>query len=853
MKLRSLGIAGLLSALGLSAYGCSDEPTTKGSTSSSSSSSSGGETGGGGAGGKGGSGGAGGAGGSAGAGGMAGAGGNAGGMGGAAGAGGAGTGGAMMAAELCTNGMDDDMDGATDCMDTKCTANALCGKLVINEVDYDQAGADMAEFIELYNAGTTDITLDGLQMVFLNGNGGISDDYGTVNLTGMLPAGQYFVLAQAGLMGVDPNAVKQDLTVAVQNGGTPATPTPDALLLIDPSQGAAIDAICYECTPAAMPPFNINGVDYPLVAGMPSGVEDNGVTLPTDRSIVRFPNGADTGDDSVDWRGTTILTPGAENKVVAEVCLDGMMLDEDADNLVDCADPDCMALPACAPMEICNNGIDDDGDMNADCADTDCDTKSCGPNGVTCSMNACVCPGGMTEATCDDMMDNDCDGKADCMDTDCAAFPACIPPEVCNNNVDDDGDMMIDCADSDCDTKSCGANGVTCSMGMCACPGGTTEMTCTDMMDNDCDGLVDCNDMDCTGKPGCNVEICDNNLDEDGDMLTDCADPDCNMQACGNNGLKCNMNMCTCPSGMAMEAMCTDMMDEDCDGLIDCSDSDCAMNAACNIVSVASVDYPVIAQGGTLVITGQGFMGATGVTIGGTNEMFVVDSDTQITVTPVDDTTPIAMQNIVVTTPAGSSMPFGVTVIRLQINESDCDTVNAMNVDHLEFVEVSTGVPNVNLTGYSLVMWNGSNNQSYRTIHLNAAADMNGLLLIGNADVVPVPTITFPNNTLQNGEDAIAIHQALPAIYPNNTPIANASRVIDALVYGTTDPDAPQLIATLLGPAPQNVQANEGIGGVGNSAEMNAIQRCSNGRRDGRKFGTSTPTPGAVNGIMPCP
>ena len=30
MKLRSLGIAGLLSALGLTVFGCSDEPTTGG-------------------------------------------------------------------------------------------------------------------------------------------------------------------------------------------------------------------------------------------------------------------------------------------------------------------------------------------------------------------------------------------------------------------------------------------------------------------------------------------------------------------------------------------------------------------------------------------------------------------------------------------------------------------------------------------------------------------------------------------------------------------------------------------------------------------------------------------------------
>lgn len=843
MKLRSLGIAGLLSAVGMTVIGCGEDPVVKGTSSSSSASSSGdvgGNGGNGGAAGKGGDGGSGGEmGGAGGSGGTAGSGGGT--------AGGGGTGGSMAPSELCSNGMDDDMDGATDCMDTKCAGNATCGKLLINEVDYDQASMDTGEFIELYNAGTTDIDLSGVQVILVNGNNAMSVVYQTINLTGMVTPGQYFVLAAPGVMNVDPSAVTQTLNATIQNGA------PDAILLLDAAQQVGLDAICYKCDMAPMGPVTVNGVDYPLIAGTVSKAEDSAPPSSLVRSIIRYPNGADTDDDSVDWRNTTIVTPGAANQITPEVCLDGMMLDEDADNLVDCMDPDCNVLPACVPPEICDNNMDEDGDMMIDCADSDCDTKVCGANGLTCSMNMCVCPGGAMEMMCTDTMDNDCDGMVDCNDMDCKTAPACIPPEICNNNMDEDGDMMIDCADADCDMKACGANGLTCSMNMCVCPGGTMEMMCTDMMDDDCDGKVDCNDPDCTGKPGCTVEICDNGLDEDGDMMTDCADADCDMKACGNNGLTCKMNMCSCPSGMTMEAMCMDMMDEDCDGAIDCADSDCAMLPICNPVSITSVDYPVIAQGGTLKITGKGFMGATSVTIGGTTEMFMVNSDTEITVAAVDDMTPIAMQDIVVTAPAGMSMPFGVIVIRLQINELDSDTPGN---DAAEFVEISTGVPNVNLKDYTLVFFNGNlaNDPSYLTLGLNATTDANGLLLVGNSGVMPTPPITFANNGLQNGADAVAVYQALPAAFPMSTP-ATMNRLIDAVAYDTMDADDTSLLDSLFGPmgTPGRAQVDEGMGGMNSPAEMNAIQRCGDGRRNGTKFGTSTPTPGAMNNIAACP
>ena len=48
------------------------------------------------------------------------------------------------------------------------------------------------------------------------------------------------------------------------------------------------------------------------------------------------------------------------------------------------------------PVEACDNGVDDDGDDLRDCADPDCDGQSCQPGGLTCGGGVCGCAGGPT-------------------------------------------------------------------------------------------------------------------------------------------------------------------------------------------------------------------------------------------------------------------------------------------------------------------------------------------------------------------------------------------------------------------------------------------------------------------------
>ena len=65
--------------------------------------------------------------------------------------------------------------------------------IIINEVDSDQTGTDTAEFVELYDGGVGNVSLDGLVLVFYNGSNNLS--YNAVDLDGLMTnASGYYVL-----------------------------------------------------------------------------------------------------------------------------------------------------------------------------------------------------------------------------------------------------------------------------------------------------------------------------------------------------------------------------------------------------------------------------------------------------------------------------------------------------------------------------------------------------------------------------------------------------------------------------------------------------------------------------------
>lgn len=176
------------------------------------------------------------------------------------------------------------------------------------------------------------------------------------------------------------------------------------------------------------------------------------------------------------------------------------------------------------------------------------------------------------------------------------------------------------------------------------------------------------------------------------------------------------------------------------------------------------------------------------------------------------------------------------------INEIDADTPGR---DMAEFVELSDGgVGNTALDGYVLVFYNGSNDQSYAAFDLSGAVTSpDGFYVLGNNGVNGVVT-TFAGNTLQNGQDAVALYRGHASDFPNGTPVTT-DQLVDAVVYGTGDADDPGLAPLLIDGA---MQLDEDARGDKDHQSLQRMPDAAGGARDTRAFAVAAPTPGAING-----
>ena len=156
--------------------------------------------------------------------------------------------------------------------------------LVLNEIDYDQVGADAGGFVELYNAGLSPADLEGLALVFVDGANGT--EYRRRVLSGALAAGAYRVIS-----------------IDAQNG------SPDGVALYSTRYEGVMDALSYE---GAIERAFIGPFAHTLVEGtaLPASVADSNTVK---GSLARVPNGSDTDDAATDWAFTTTVTPGAAN------------------------------------------------------------------------------------------------------------------------------------------------------------------------------------------------------------------------------------------------------------------------------------------------------------------------------------------------------------------------------------------------------------------------------------------------------------------------------------------------------------------------------------------------------------
>ena len=171
---------------------------------------------------------------------------------------------------------------------TSCFALSSYAAVVINEIDYDQPGTDSAEFIELFNAGSSAISLDNFTIDLINGSN--SSSYRTIDLTGFsINASSYFVVCSDASLVANCSYSFTSSDGWFQNGA------PDGVALYENTN--LLDALSYE------------GLMSPYTEGDAMTIKDNNADI---ISISRIIDGADSNNNALDFE-LGCITPGSAN------------------------------------------------------------------------------------------------------------------------------------------------------------------------------------------------------------------------------------------------------------------------------------------------------------------------------------------------------------------------------------------------------------------------------------------------------------------------------------------------------------------------------------------------------------
>ena len=160
--------------------------------------------------------------------------------------------------------------------------------IVINEIDYDQPGTDIAEFIELFNSGTSAVPLDNYSVDLINGSTSVS--YRSIDLSGFsISANGYFVMCGDASQVANCDYSFTTTDGWFQNGA------PDAVGLYENTN--LLDSLSYE------------GILLPFTEGEVMTISDNNSDIV---SIARSIDGMDTNDNLLDFK-LSCITPGSAN------------------------------------------------------------------------------------------------------------------------------------------------------------------------------------------------------------------------------------------------------------------------------------------------------------------------------------------------------------------------------------------------------------------------------------------------------------------------------------------------------------------------------------------------------------
>ncbi|MGS2761913.1 endonuclease [Sinomicrobium sp. M5D2P9] len=190
------------------------------------------------------------------------------------------------------------------------SANPGTENIWINEIDSDTPSVDTMEFVELYDGGTGNTSLDGMVVVFYNGSN--DQSYAAFDLTGhSTNAEGYFVLGNEDVPNVSiifPGNTLQNGADAVALYAGTATDFPHGTPLTTDN---LLDAIVYDTNDA-----DDEGLLTLLNPGEPQ-VNEGGEGDKDNHSLQRMPNGSG-GARNTSTYVPAIPTPGTANGEIAE-------------------------------------------------------------------------------------------------------------------------------------------------------------------------------------------------------------------------------------------------------------------------------------------------------------------------------------------------------------------------------------------------------------------------------------------------------------------------------------------------------------------------------------------------------
>jgi len=291
--------------------------------------------------------------------------------------------------EDCTNGVDDGTNGLVDCDDPVCVEHPSCTSV---------------------GAGGT------LGVGGAVGSGGSVGIGGSVARGGSGSGGGTTTTERGGASGLGGKSASEGGSSGAAQGGLEEFGGAQGLGGLGVAYGIPLEL---DCTDEQDNDWDgLTDCDDPDCAGTPSCLGAGGATGAGGASGVAGEAGS-AGDAG--FGGSIVVEYGV---FMESDCTDE--LDNDGDQAVDCADPDCANDPACGVASLyavvmqetnCADGLDDDADDAVDCDDTDCATAA------VCSIATDY--GIAMPEDCQNGDDDDLDGATDCADADCAEAVEC--------------------------------------------------------------------------------------------------------------------------------------------------------------------------------------------------------------------------------------------------------------------------------------------------------------------------------------------------------------------------------------------------------------------------------------------